>query len=174
MTISDSKILLRAPEPADLDTLFLLENATPLAEAGFATAPLSRFELSRYIESYSADIYSERQLRLMIVDRDSGRTVGAIDITDYEPRDRRGFVGIAILETERAKGFATAALSLLCGYASQVLGMHQLAAQIAYDNEASRRLFERCGFKTCGSMRRWIRRGRSYADALLYQRIFEG
>lgn len=172
MTISDTTVLLRAPEPSDLDTLYMLENASALAESGFTTAPLSRFELSEYIRGYRGDIYSERQLRLMIVDRASGETVGAVDITDYEPRDRRGFVGIAILESHRRRGLGTAALTLACGYAAEVLGMHQLAAQTAYDNEASRRLFERCGFKTCGSMRSWLRRGRHYADALLYQRIF--
>ena len=172
MTISDNFILLRAPEPGDVDMLYFLENATALSEAGFTTAPLSRFELSKYIEGYRADIYSERQLRLIIVDRATSEAVGALDITDYEPRDRRAFVGIAILEGRRGQGFGKAALSLACGYAAEVLGIHQLAAQIAYDNEASQRLFERCGFKTCGSLRSWLRRGRHYTDALLYQRIF--
>ena len=50
--------------------------------------------------------------------------------------------------------------------------MHQLAAQIACDNEASRRLFDRCGFKPCGMLRSWLRRGRHYADAIIVQRLF--
>lgn len=172
MQISDTRIILRPVEPEDLDTLYLLENATSRAEGGFATAPASRFELSRYIESYSADIFAEKQLRLMIVARDSGRTVGAIDISDFDARNRRGFVGIAVIEDERRKGYGRAALEVLCGYAADVLGMHQLDAQIAYDNEASRALFGACGFRTCGRLRSWLRRGSSYADALLYQRIF--
>ena len=94
-------------------------------------APRSRLEISRYIESYNADIYSARELRLIIIDRATGHSVGTIDITDYEPRDRRGFAGIAIVESERGKGMGTKALDLLCSYASEVLGMHQLAAQIA-------------------------------------------
>jgi len=172
MTISDSKVLFRAPEPSDVDFLYLLENASARSEAGFCTAPLSRYQLSEYINNYKADIYSERQLRFIIESVDTGQPVGVIDISDYDPRDRRGFVGIAICGLERSKGYGTAALTLLCGYAAEVLGMHQLVAQIAVDNESSRRLFGRCGFKTCGSLRSWLRRGRHYTDALLYQRIF--
>lgn len=171
MTISNSRILLRAPEPADLDLLFRLENGTGRAEAGFTTAPASRYELSRYIENYTGDIFAERQLRLMIVAKDTGETVGAIDICDFEPRDRRGFVGIAVDEGYRRRGYGREALTVLCDYAFSVLGMHQLAAQVAYDNEPSRALFETCRFKTCGSMRSWLRRGTSYTDALLYQRL---
>lgn len=172
MTVSDSTVLFRAPEPADVDFLYLLENASGRSEAGFTTAPLSRFQIAEYINNYKADLYGERQLRFIIVSVASGQPVGAIDIADYDPRDRRGFVGIAICEQERAKGYGTAALRLLCGYAAEVLGMHQLVAQVAVDNEPSRGLFARCGFKTCGSMRSWIRRGRHYTDALLFQRIF--
>lgn len=174
MTISNSIVCLRAVEPEDLDTLYILENATGRAESGFSSAPHSRYEIGNYITNYSADIYSERQLRLMIVARDTGHTVGAIDIADYEPRDRRGFVGIAIVEDERRRGYGKAALALLCDYASEVLGLHQLVAQVAIDNEASRGLFTSCGFKSCGKLRSWIRRGSKYTDVVLFQRIFPG
>ncbi len=172
MKIANPMILLRAVEPDDLDTLYMLENATERSEAGFTSAPCSRFELKHYIDSYSSDIFAVRELRLMIEARDTGRTVGVIDISDFEPRDRRGFVGIAIIESERRRGFGRAALGLLCDYASEVLGMHQLVAQIASDNDASVALFTSCGFRTCGSLRSWIRRGRHYCDALIFQRIF--
>ncbi len=77
-----------------------------------------------------------------------------------------------IIKQPLGKGMGTKALDLLCSYASEVLGMHQLAAQIACDNEASRRLFDRCGFKPCGMLRSWLRRGRHYADAIIVQRLF--
>lgn len=171
MNISNDIVTLRAPEPDDVDMLFLLENASARCEAGFTSAPASRFEISRYIESYDGDIYAARQLRLIVTERDGGRAVGAVDIADFEPRDRRGFVGIAIAEDCRRRGLGTAALRLMCDFAAVSLGMHQLAAQVAADNEASRRLFEACGFKACGCMRSWLRRGRTYADAMLYQRL---
>lgn len=172
MTISDSLVTLRAVEPDDVDMLYMLENATARSEAGFTSAPMSRLELRNYIDTYNSDIFSARQLRLIIVARQSGRAVGAIDIADFEPRDRRGFIGIAVLDSERRRGYGGAALRLMCDYASEVLGMHQLAAQVACDNEASRALFTSCGFKSCGCLRSWVRRGRHYSDVLLFQRLF--
>ena len=87
-------------------------------------------------------------------------------------RDRHGFVGIAILPESRRRGLGYAALKLLCRYASETVGAHSLAAQVATDNEASRRMFAKAGFHTCGSLRSWIRRGKHYADVLLYQILF--
>ena len=172
MITDNCKVRLRAVEPTDLDFLFSLETCDGAAENGFATAPVSRQMLWEYIQNYTADIFAARQLRLVIEDIATGEAVGAIDIADFEPRDRRGFVGIAVQPDCRRQGFALAALQLLCDYASSTLGMHQLAAVVAADNEASRHLFAAAGFKPAGRLRSWVRRGRQYADALIFQRLF--
>ncbi|MDE6134262.1 MAG: GNAT family N-acetyltransferase [Muribaculaceae bacterium] len=172
MKLSNDLVELRAPEPDDLDLIYILENESLRSESSFATAPASRNQIWHYLESYDADIYSARQLRFIIVDRSSGQTAGTIDICDYEPRDRRAFVGISIAPGLRRRGLGRAALEVLCGYASETIGLHQLAAQVAVDNEASLRLFAGCGFRTCGKLRSWIRRGPHYTDVLLLQRLF--
>lgn len=172
MTLTDKRIRLRAPEPADLDFLYLLENSDGAEGSGFTAAPVSRRMLHDYIEAYSADINTDGQLRLVIEDIATGEPIGTADISDYDSRDRRGFVGIIISENFRRQGFATEALGLLCDYASSTLGMHQLAAIIEIDNEASRALFTACAFRPAGRLRSWLRRGRTYADALVFQRLF--
>ncbi len=165
-------LYLRAVEPSDLDFLFSLESADACGEGAFASAPVSRQMLWEYIHSYDADIFSARQLRLIAVDTDTDKAVGAVDIFDFDPRNRRGFVGIAIAEAFRRQGYGRQALDALCDYASSTLGIHQLAAIVAVDNAASRSLFAVCGFKGCGRLRSWIRRGRFYADAVIFQRLF--
>ena len=126
----------------------------------------------QYIENYNADIYAEKQLRLVIVENESGSAVGTIDISDFDARDRRGFVGIALVARYRGMGYASEALGLLTDFAARTIGMHQLAAVVAVDNEASRALFEAAGYSTAGRLRSWLRVGRSYVDVLLYQRLF--
>lgn len=170
--LSNETVSLRAVEPSDLDMLYMLENDTDAAECSFGTAPLSRHMLWQYIENYSADIHAGGEIRFIIVENASGQSVGTIDISDYNTRDRHGFVGIAILPESRRRGLGYAALKLLCSYASETVGAHSLAAQVAADNEASRRMFAKAGFHTCGSLRSWIRRGKHYADVLLYQILF--
>lgn len=172
MKLTSERLILRAPEPDDVDFLYILENDESMAESGFTTAPVSRYMLDDYLRHYNADIYAERQLRLVVVLKESGERIGFVDLCDFSPRDRRAFVSIALLERFRDKGYGTEALCLACEYARETLGMHQLAAQVAYDNEASRVMFGKCGFRTCGSMRSWLRRGPHYVDALLYQLLF--
>lgn len=172
MKISDDLVALRAPEPDDVDALFRHENAPESPDATLTCAPVSRRMLERYIENYSADIADTASLRLMIVVEATGRTVGSVDIYDYNPRDRRGYVAIYIEESARRQGYGLAALSLLCRYASETLGMHQLAAEIAAGNAPSRALFAKAGFKTCGRLRSWLRTGRRYSDVIVCQRLF--
>lgn len=170
--IENERIILRAVEPADLDALYIQENDPSKAESSFTTAPLSRSQLWEYVNNYSADIFADKQLRLMVVRRSDGATIGSADVSDFDARDRRGFVGIFISGPFRRQGYASDALALLSDYCRDTIGMHQLAAVVAADNEASRSLFAKAGFKTCGRLQSWIRRGRHYADAIVYQLLF--
>ena len=170
-SLKTDKIRLRAVERDDLDTLYLLENDMSEAGSAVTNQPVSRMMLWNYIENYSADIAEDRQLRLMIEDAE-GNADGAVDISDYDPFNRRGFVGISILPSCRRRGYAADALALLCDYAANTLGMHQLAAIVDVDNEPSRSLFVSAGFKSCGRLRSWLRRGKTYSDAQIYQKLF--
>lgn len=170
-TLRNDKIKLRAVERDDLDMLYFLENEIAETGSSVSNQPVSRMMLWNYIQSYSADIAADRQLRLIVEDA-AGNAVGTVDISDYDAANRRGYVGVAILASYRGKGYGTAALDMLCRYASHTLGLHQLAAQVAVDNEPSRRLFASVGFKACGRLRSWVRRGNSFADILIFQRLF--
>ncbi len=170
-SLSNEHISLRAVEHTDLDTLYLLENE--ICEAGSAAGnqPVSRMLIANYIDNYSADIAAEKQLRLMIVNNE-GTTVGAVDISDYDAVHHRGFVGISVLASHRGKRYGSEALAMLCRYAADSLGMHQLAALVAVDNETSRRLFSAAGFKAAGRLRSWLKRGKNYSDVLVFQKLF--
>ena len=161
---------LRAPEPEDLDCLTRFENTLSLWEGAAATGPYSRFHLKRYIESVRNDIYADRQLRLMI-ESPTGEVVGIIDLFNFEPFHSRAEVGIVIAEEERRKGIATLSLRLLAEYSFGYLGIHQLHTCINVENEASLRLFRRCGFEECARLKDWMRTGDGYRDVVMMQRL---
>lgn len=165
--LTDRDLRLRAPEPSDLDTLYIWENDPELWPCGNATAPLSRHRLSEYIESYDANIFAAGQLRLVV--EVEGRAAGTLDITDFNPRDHHARLGIFIAPEYRRRGYALRALRLAMAWAASSIGMHSLVALVAADNAPSRSLFASAGFKTCGRMRSMLRRGRSYADIIIYQ-----
>ncbi|MDE6270842.1 MAG: GNAT family N-acetyltransferase, partial [Muribaculaceae bacterium] len=127
--------------------------------------------LSDYVDSYDGDIYASRQLRLVIELADTGRSVGLLDITDFDPRDRHARIGIFVAPDQRRHGIALHALELAKRYARDCPGIHSLQALVAADNEPSRRLFAAAGFRTCGRVRSYLRRGQSYCDIIIYQTI---
>lgn len=167
--MSDGVVRMRAPEPGDLDMLYLWENDPELWPHGTATAPMSRHALSEYLDNYDGDIFASRQLRLVVELVATGEPVGTVDLSHFNPRDRHARVGVFTAPAHRRAGIATRALGLLLPWAARTLGIHTLMALTACDNEASRALFAGAGFSTCGRIRSMLRRGRSYCDIILYQ-----
>ncbi len=165
------RVTLRAVEPEDLDALYRYENDTELWAVGSTLAPYSRKQIHDYVATYSADIYAERQLRLMVTDADTGVTVGTVDLTDFSPADMRAQVGILIDTPFQRMGYGKSALETLLHYCRVTLQLHQVYAIVPAANEASMRLFRSCGFRTSGRLRSWLRRAGSYSDAIIFQKL---
>ena len=163
---------LRALEAEDVDLLYVWENDPAVWGDSGTLAPFSRHTLRRFLDEQRFDLYAARQLRLVVETLD-GRAVGLVDLFEFEPVDLRAGIGILIHGAgDRGRGFASDALDVLCRYARQVLGLHQLWCSVAPDNAASLTLFRRAGFVECGRKREWRRTPDGWADELLLQKIF--
>jgi len=172
--LSNDKIRLRAIEPEDIDLLYLWENDPEIWEVSHTLVPYSKYILALYIKNTDKDIYESRQLRLMI-DTFDGKTIGAIDLFDFDPFHLRVGIGLLIHNREeRSKGYASAAMELLIDYCFNKLKMHQLYANIETDNTISLRLFEKHGFKVCGIKREWLQTASGWKDEALLQLIANG
>lgn len=167
----NDRIYLRAVEPEDIEIMYEMENDPAMWDISSFTVPYSRYVLRQYIEGSQSDMFADKQLRLMIVQRCDNRTLGTIDITDFVPLHSRGAIGIAIHTEFRQEGYATDALTLLCDYAFNFLHIHQLYAHVAMDNESSLKLFTSCGFVQCGVIKDWLLTSEGFKDAVLMQRI---
>jgi len=169
--LQGTHIHLRAIEPEDIDFLFKTENDSSFWEVSSTQTPFSRHLLEQYIANAHLDIYTAKQLRLMIVENDSNQRVGMIDLFDFSPQHRRAGVGIMIIKPAQQKGYASAALALLVSYCFSTLQLHQLFANITIDNQHSLALFEKQAFITVGIKKEWIHSNDTYKDEILLQRI---
>ena len=170
MLLSNSVIKLRAPEPEDLDLLYEWENDTELWEAGSTISPFSKYILREYIASVSEDIFQSRQLRLMIILKETDAPVGMIDLFEYDPFNRKSAMGILIASRYQKKGLGTMALELMEDYAFRFLGVNMLYVHIPVTNTGSLRLFEKNGFLSKGILSDWIRIGNTYRDVAILQK----
>ena len=160
-------VRLRAIEPEDLELMYGLENDESLWDVGSTNVPYSRFFIHEYIKQTTGDIYTDKQLRLMI---EAGQqVVGIIDLMSYDPRHNRAEVGVVIQQPFRHLGYATEALQQLTDYALHVLHIHQLYAYISAENEYSLQLFRKAGFRQTAVLKDWLCHGDTYSDVCFMQ-----
>jgi diamine N-acetyltransferase len=166
--LKSNKISLRAVEPTDLDILMQWENNPEFWPVSNTLTPFSKELLEHYIHS-AQDIYAVKQIRLMIDELASHKTVGAIDLFDFDPRHQHAGVGILIDPDFRKNGFALDAIELVKKYARDIVGIRNLSATIIEDNQASIQLFEKAGFEKIGQRKKWFNKGDDWLDELIYQ-----
>lgn len=169
--LQGEKIRLRAIDATDLDFVHACENDSALWHLGATVQPFSKAVIADYIESAQHDIYTTKQLRMMI-DTMDGRTIGMIDLFDFDPKNQRAGIGILIADvTDRRQGCAKDALRTLCNYCFAVLGMRLIYCHVLKDNHASLELFNSVGFIEVGTLQDWVRIGQSYRDAAVMQKF---
>lgn len=172
-TLKGTHINLRAIEPEDLEFLFEIENNESFWEISHTQAPFSKFILKQYLENAHLDIYEAKQLRLIIEDIKAKKTVGMIDLFDFNPQHKRAGIGILIHPDYQQKRFASEALQLLIKYCFTHIQLHQLYANITADNKNSIHLFTKHNFNKIGIKKDWILSNNIYKDELLFQLINE-
>ena len=169
--LSNDILALRALEPTDLDTLYRWENDTALWAVSDTIAPYSRKALWDYLENYTGDIYTQRQLRLMITLKADGTPVGTIDFFNFDPLNNRSELGLFVASEYRGLGYGRQALELLTAFARDHIGLRQLYVFISLDNELCLKMFEDYGYRRVGVLQSWVKRGTNYRDVALLQMI---
>jgi len=174
--LKNENIELRALEPSDVDLLYQWENNDEVWHLSNTVTPFSRFVLEQYVMNSTQDIFTTKQLRLMIDKSDESKrktTFGSIDLFDFDPANKRAGIGILIIKEERRKGFASIALNLLVGYCFNILQLHQVYCNITTDNVASLNLFKKHNFEIIGIKKDWLRIKGKWVDEYILQLVSE-
>lgn len=157
--LQSDRILLRAPETADADFLFEIENDSAVWPYGDQMYPITREALHRFLESYTSDPLSTQQLRFMAIDNKTGERVAVVDMYDIDLINRRSAVAIYVMPQKRGQLIGSECLGILARYCRRHLGLLRLYAYVSPDNGASMRLFARCGYLNIATLPGWMVRG---------------
>lgn len=170
---------LRKIEPSDLPFLYQWENDATMWADSDTHNPLSRHDLHQYIENTTGDIYRDGQLRLIIEGSEINpisdtryplsdtRTLGCIDLFDFDARNRKAAIGMYISPEARGKGVGKQAVQLLLDYAFSFLHLRMVYAIISVNNVACSRLYEQMNFLPSSPLQDWTLEG----DAILWQKL---
>ncbi len=174
LMLQKEQIKLRAVEPQDIDFLFHLENRPELWHVSQTLVPFARFDIEQYVFSANKqDPFIAGEVRFIIefTHNNEIKLIGTIDLFALDATNRRGGIGIVLLESYRGKSFAGTALDILIDYGFNFLNLHQLFCNIENGNEASLKLFGSRGFKITGIKKEWNRKNGSWVDENLLQLI---
>lgn len=169
--LNGDTLKLRAMEPSDIDLMYEWENDPETWIFSNTHTPFSRFYLEQYVINSHCDIYTEKQLRLMI-NNDKHETVGCVDLFEFDPKNKRAGVGILIAKDFRKKGYASETIDIIIHYVKNILALHQLYCNISSDNKKSLDLFQKKGFVPNGIKRQWILAENQWLDEHFLQLIF--
>ncbi|MDO4319500.1 MAG: GNAT family protein [Bacteroidales bacterium] len=166
------KVILRAPEDADVDRIFMWENDRNMWESSPTCAPVSRLQVWQYIQNYDADPLRAGELRLIAVDSENRLPAGHVDLFEIDSHSRRAGVAVYVDPSKRRQGYGLAILTAIADYARMQLDLHQLWAHIAVDNSMSLALFKAAGYRPAGRLRSWLLRDARWVDVLIWQLLF--
>ncbi len=132
------------------------------------TSPL---RLGRYPRIIHDKLSSDRSNRVFFITVQSA-ALGLAGLLGLDRIDRKAEVWYLIGEDRnRGKDYASEALRLLSGFATEGLGLISLYAHVSVHNFPSIRVLEKCGFQYVGKLRKAFYINGSYQDLLLYDWI---
>ena len=157
-------VFLRELAPSDVGDRYLSwmqdEEIGRYLESRFMVHTLE--SLAEFVEKQTA---SERNWMFAICRGFDGQHIGNIKLGPVN--DHHGLAEIGLLVGERSmhgKGIATEAIRLVSRFAFETLDLRRLTAGMYAHNVASRRAFEKCGFKVEGILRAHFRCEDEFVD----------
>ena len=164
LPIRTRRLQLREFEPGDAA---LLQRAAkrgpgPLPLGGRALAVAERVAA----RGRPRPAQARRSFELAVVLRRGAKLIGACDLARSGPR--RADIGYVIGRRHWGFGYGTEVAVALVDFAFEVLGLAEVTAIVAVENERSRRVLDKAGLRWDGLMRRHTRFGGRWWDCHRY------
>lgn len=149
--LTTARLLLRAYEPGDLDSLLAL-HGDPERLRWVPFEPRSREEakqvLERKIEQIVIDAPGEHSgIALVIAERASGEFVGELTLSYSSRKHSTAELGFMLLRGAEGRGFATEGAREMLRIGFEELGFHRIVARVYSTNSGSAAVLERLGMR---------------------------
>lgn len=123
--------------------------------------------LTKYIDSYEKEHY----YRWAIILKDTNECIGQIAYFLINQNNHFGEIEYCIGSTFHKQGFATEATKSIMQYGFEQINLHKIQVCHKANNEASKRLILKCGFKYEGTLRDFFYMNGTYVDRLYYSML---
>lgn len=154
-TIETKRLILRRFEYSDIDSMlrnWIADEQTQwdYGEPYYSTpeAVKGLFD-TKYIVSYSKDDY----YRWAVIEKESGECIGQIAYFSVDTDNQHGEIEYVIGPAFQGKGYATEMTRAVIGFGFEKINFNRIEIDCRTENEASRRVIEKCGLTYEGVFR---------------------
>lgn len=160
------QVILRNPEPFDLEALYRFKNDQEIAHmlVGFTTG-YSMEDLREWLESHRRQ---KDEVLWVIAETVANTCVGHVGL--YQIDFRAGVAELGILIGDRAywgRGLGRACVEYVLLYGFCELHLNRISLPVLATNERAIKLYRSCGFKDEGRLREGQYKNGEYVDVLL-------
>ena len=160
-------IRLRAVEPSDAQHFLKWHEDTELSRhMDFLSPPQSSEAIKTFIEKETLNKL-EGDRYFWIIEDHAGAVVGHID-TRCNTRHRNFEYGVSIAARHRRMSYASDAINKVLDYYFNQLRYNKVMAGVHGDNEASKQLHERLGFRLEGTLTEMVFTNGNFIDMAVY------
>lgn len=162
MNIKGEFVTLRAIENEDLDLMREMLNDPQIESLVVGWAfPVSKTQQEKWYEKSLNDNLNLR----FIIETEKDGALGIATLTNIDWKNRRATHGIKLANREnRSKGVGTDTVMAIMKYAFDELQLNRLDGSWFDDNIASKKLYQKCGWKVEGRIRSCIYKSGKYRD----------
>lgn len=154
-TITTERLILRRFEYSDIDSMlrnWIADEQTQwdYGEPYYPTADAVRklFD-TKYIISYSRNDY----YRWAVIEKESGECIGQIAYFTVDSDNQHGEIEYVIGPEFQGRGYATEMTKAVIKFGFEEVNFHRIEIDCRTQNEASRRVIEKCGLTYEGTFR---------------------
>ena len=113
-------------------------------------------------------------IQYIIVDKETGRSVGSVYFRDIDPENESAEYGIFIGEEDcLGRGFGTETARLFTRFGLDVLKLHRISLRVLSGNDIARRSYEKSGFIMEGIFRDMVKLDGEYRDVIFMAMLSE-
>ena len=166
-------VYLRGPEPDDYPQWAALrEQSREFLKPWEPTWPhddLTRNAFRRRLRRYAQDVREDRAYPFFIFLEETDELIGGVTVSGVQRGVQQSCsLGYWAGERFAGRGYTTAAVRTLIPYVFEELKLHRLQAACLPENERSKAVLRKCGFKEEGFARGYLRIDGAWRDHVVF------
>jgi len=146
------RLILRSIQDSDLQNIYRgLSNPKVIKHYGVSFSSLE--ETKEQMDWYRQLQENETGMWFAMGLKDSNEFIGAVGLNDMSKEHKRGELGFWLLPEFWGSGYISEVVPKVLEYGFQTLDLHRIEAWVETDNENSRKVLSRLGFRHEGTLR---------------------